>query len=159
METRGNFLSPLPQSCSRASFFLPCWPQWDELADRDTLQPTPEAQQGPFPQPPCATGGHWHPTAPEVAPNCCRRCGPHRGALRVGAEDGPRQGHHHGGGLDDGGGVPAAPVAGLIAAGGQWPGAAGGGQAQVVAGHCAARTGTWKAEEGVSAGQMLSFPC
>lgn len=159
LETRGHFLSPLPQSCSCALLFLPCWPQWDEVGDGNTLQPTPEAQQCPFPQPPCATRGHWHPTAPEVAPNCCRCCGPHCRALRVGAEDGPRQGHHHGRGLDDGGGVPAASVAGLVAAGGQWPGAAGGRQAQVVAGHHAVRTGTWKAEEGISTGQMLSLPC
>lgn len=60
----------------------------------------------------------------------------------VGAEDGPRQGDHDSGGLDDGGGVHAAAEAGLVVAGGQWPGTAGGGQAQVIAGHRSARTYT-----------------
>lgn len=137
----------------RCSFPVPCWHRWDEVTGKDTLQPTTEAQQSRLPQPPGAAGGHRHPAAPEVAPNRCRRRGAHHRVLRVGAEDGPGQGHYHGGRLDDGGGVPAAPVAGLVATGGQWPGAAGGGQAQVIAGHRGVRTDTWKAEQGVSTRQ------
>uniref|UniRef100_A0A8C3DQ03 Keratin n=1 Tax=Corvus moneduloides TaxID=1196302 RepID=A0A8C3DQ03_CORMO len=59
--------------------------------------------------------------------------GSHHGVLWEGAEDGPGQGHHDCGGLDGHGGALALPDTALIAAVGQWAGAAG--LAARVAGH------------------------
>ena len=81
-----------------------------------------------------------HSVTAEDAANGSGGGGAHNGVLWEGAEDGARQGHHHGGGLDDDGGALALPDTGLIAAVGQWGGAAGpaaglAGLALVTAGH------------------------
>ena len=83
-----------------------------------------------------APRGDGHSVTAEDAANSSGGGGAHNGVLWEGAEDGARQGHHHGRGLDDDGGVLALPDTGLIAAVGQWGGAAGPAwQALVVAGH------------------------